>query len=651
MPARLILVVALVAASLTALHGQISSPAGSALVMGRAVDGISGRPLGGVTVTLVTPSTSGVTPVRPTRVLTSADGYFVFRDVPHGSVTISAAKPGYVDGAYGKRSSTGTSLALDVAEGERRADLTIPIWKYAVMSGTVIDEAGDPMIRVLVRALRRSVVAGRWQLIEATSQPTDDRGVFRLSSLVPGEYVAVIVSVRATVSTAAQDAYIRALASGDSAASYAAGAAAASGQASSEGGVRVGSLMLVPNNSAPGGSLPVRPWGREDSPLFVYPTTFYPGSETSSDASVIALEPGEERSGVDFQLRPLGSVRVSGVVLGPDGPVARVGLQLVPAGANTERDYVYEAATSTSDASGRFTFLGVTSGAYTLRVVQPPVAPSPAQPASMSTIQLGSSTVVSVVPGALGPIPNGPTWWAEVPVSVGDRDVSTTVAVRSGSHVGGRVVFNGTAAKPTADALRRLAIMIEPSHGRVVERSPAGTDIRRAHMDADGVITSYGQPAGKYVVRALGAPPGWLFAGATLNGRDVTDRPLEVGGADVTDVVLTFVDRLADVNGTVPGAARAEDASATVLIFPADAEAWTDYGTVGRRFRSVSTGRNGSYRITALPEGQYDMIAVPDDIANWTDVSTLRKLAPLATRVTLSVSQATTQDLVVRTLP
>ena len=90
-------------------------------------------------------------------------------------------------------------------KGERLTDVTLRVWKYGVIAGTVVDEAGEPVVGIAVRALIKNVVAGRTQygnmqvipeLVPAAT--TDDRGMFRLSQLVPGTYVVFVPSTQTT---------------------------------------------------------------------------------------------------------------------------------------------------------------------------------------------------------------------------------------------------------------------------------------------------------------------------------------------------------------------------------------------------------------------------------------------------------------------
>ena len=75
---------------------------------------------------------------------------------------------------------------------------------------------------------------------------------------------------------------------------------------------------------------------------------------------MITIASGEERAGVDLQMHLVATSRVSGTLLGPDGPAFNMGLRLVPADArDLASENGYETATTVTDAAGQFTFLGV----------------------------------------------------------------------------------------------------------------------------------------------------------------------------------------------------------------------------------------------------------------------------------------------------
>src|SRR5215207_4745302 len=74
---------------------------GRAVVSGRVVDAVTGRPIAGVIVTPAGSAAviSAAAPL-PSRALTNRDGLFVLRDLRKGSLALTAAKNGYADATY-----------------------------------------------------------------------------------------------------------------------------------------------------------------------------------------------------------------------------------------------------------------------------------------------------------------------------------------------------------------------------------------------------------------------------------------------------------------------------------------------------------------------------------------------------------------------
>ena len=271
-------------------------PKGDGLILGRVVEGESGTPVPGATVYLSLTNQPGPGPV-----LTSDDGYFVFASLPAGSFTVRASKPGWVAGAFGKRrpdeASGPDSRTIDLGDGERLGDVTIRMWKFAAIEGQVVDEAGEPMVNVPVRAMRRAIVAGRIRYEVAPGLApgnTDDRGMFRISTLVPGDYIVVLPAITTTRAVTAV------------------GGPASSNPSYSEstsgagrwvgGGSLVGSRLDVGDDNysiLTGSSMNAVPGyaGRtKDGRILVYETQFYPSANRIGRAAVITLRSGEERA-------------------------------------------------------------------------------------------------------------------------------------------------------------------------------------------------------------------------------------------------------------------------------------------------------------------------------------------------------------------
>jgi hypothetical protein len=650
----LALTAAVLALPLNAAAQETVTPAdttGTALVVGQVVDAAGNKPLNGVVVRLSgrpTPDTLSVAPAPSSlQVMTGADGRFVFRDLPKGSFMVTSTKGGYLEGAYGRLRPGGGLQPLDLEDGQRVGVLTVPMWKHAAISGSIVDEAGEPVIGIPVRVMRRTTTGGRRRFVMATPSSTDDRGMYRVPMLIPGEYVVSVVSTQVALPAATVEEYTRGMQSGvppnDPArtsltqALFEAGGGGAMMPAGTAGSVQVGNLVQAVGRSA------IPPPVGADAKVFAYPTLFYPASPSIAKAELITVASGDDRTGVDLQIRPVPMSKVSGTVVGPDGPAANMALHLVPAESELGIMEV-DAATTITDRHGAFTLLGVPPGQYLLRTMKVP-RPIVANTGTTTIVQTGTGGMMMSTlggePPAPPPMPTDPTLWAEVPVSVGRLDVTDmTVPLRTGLRVTGRLEFEGTKEKPAGTALTRMSIILDPVEGRGPTSPPGG------QVDQGLQFKTYGVPAGKYFVRPLGlAASGWMFKAAIYQGRDVADVPLDLDSADVSGVVITFTDQPTELSGTVETSSGV-DPSTTVIVFPTDNTSWSNAGLNSRRVRGTRTAATGAYKFTGLLAGSYYVAAVPEgSAAELLDPKVLETLSRTAARVTLDDGDRKTQNV------
>ncbi|OFW06599.1 MAG: hypothetical protein A3H96_13115 [Acidobacteria bacterium RIFCSPLOWO2_02_FULL_67_36] len=639
---------------LSAAAGQQPGPAGSdsrtGLIVGQVLDGGSGRPVGGALIEIVAaPFASGAggsatTPSLPAAflpsvlprgpfdaewfpaMLTGSDGRFVIRRLPAARYTITAAKPGYLAGAYGRRRPGGASQVLLLGDGQKSGAVRIFMWRPASISGVVIDEAGEPVVGIQIRAMRRGIVAGQ-RRFAYTGAPgwTDDRGMYRIAGLTPGDYLVAAVSTQ--VSVPASTALEMRQGGGSSMAIGEIGASAAGGASS----IRVADSILTLGRSAIG------PAPSSDAHVYVYPTTFHPNTSNPVRAAVLTVGSGDEREGIDLHIRPVATRRVSGVLGGADSQVGGIAIRVVPEDVE-DSPIDLEVASTVTSRTGTFTFPALPVGHYLFQAIRGlPVA-------STTTVHTGSGGSFSAIgtPGTRTPFGYGLTsiWWASVPLAVGRDDIDNlSLRLLPGLRVTGRAEFEGTRQKPAGVRLMQVPVVVEPASE--TSRVPATP----GRFDSAGQLTAYGLPAGKYVLR-IGAPPqGWYVKSAVYNGRDVSDAPLELE-ADALGVIVTFTDRLTEISGTVRKATGSGDGDATVLVFPSDTQAWTTWNMNSKRFRSARVTPAGGFQIGPIPPGDYYVVAVPEEqSADWQDASMLDAISRVAAPLTLSEGDKKTLDL------
>jgi protocatechuate 3,4-dioxygenase beta subunit len=637
---------ALHAAAQRPVSSTASPPPATGLILGTVIDAGTGQPVPGAMVTLggagggTMPLPPGwdpdwATPIprSPQRVLTGADGRFVYRGLAEGHYTITASKGGYLDGAFGRRRPGGPTSVLSLEAGERVGSATVHLWKHSTITGTIVDEAGEPVVSVQVRGYRLTFLGGRRQIAPSGSDVTDDRGIYRISSLIPGEYLIAVPSTNVALPLGTVEAYRTALAANDPSRQEisrelfrAGGSPTLPGTTSS---IQIGDAVYALGRSA-------TPPPPARGPFFVYSTVFYPAAPVPSSASVIAVGSGEEKRGIDVQLKPVPSGRASGVVMGPDGPAASTALHLVPVGSDEVIDELASAGTMT-DANGAFTFVGAPRGQYTLKVLKP--SPPPLNQGERTVITTGATTTMIMgAPPEGGPIETAPVLWGSAPVTIGDDDATgIVVTLRTGFNIRGRVEFVGASERPAADRLSRLSVTLVPAAGPRVQGM-----MGRARVDAKGEFVSTTVGPGSYLAGA-GAPSGWFLRSVSHGNRDLSDAPFDLAG-DLEGVVVSFTDTPSELTGGVRTAKGTPDPDAAVLIFPADPAMWTV--NLPRRMRLVRPMNTGRFSVKGLPAGEYLVVAVPDEqIAEWRHPAVLEARAPVAARVHVTEGQITTRDL------
>jgi hypothetical protein len=238
--------------------------------------------------------------------------------------------------------------------------------------------------------------------------------------------------------------------------------------------------------------------------------------------------------------------------------------------------------------------------------------------------------------------PDGPPLFGETPMTVGAAHAdNVTVTLRPGAKISGRVVFEGAAAQPAPAALEKVTVTIRPLFGTL----PGSTNAR---VDADGRFTFAGYPPGRYMLFAA-APlgPEWSIASFRVGGVDAAGQAFTLGDTDIADAVLTFTDKTITLGGTVRAADGRSDPSATVVVVPADTEAWMKSGMSPRRTASVATSSTGDYTIRVALPGDYLVFAVPADIVPDVTRELLKRFLPSVARVTLAAGESRTQPLTI----
>ncbi|MFN3326452.1 MAG: collagen binding domain-containing protein [Bryobacteraceae bacterium] len=186
LPGILCLFVTVAFAQAPAAQGGASQPADSRLcrLEGKLVNSLTGEPIRRGNLSL-SPNAQ-VAPFNAAQRMTAqsdAEGVFVFENIEPGTYQLMAERTGFVRQAYSARSNPFSGTPITLAPGQRLKGLEFKLTPQTAITGTVIDEEGEPIPEVMVFATNRfGVMTG------PGFGRTNDRGEFRLANLNPGTY-------------------------------------------------------------------------------------------------------------------------------------------------------------------------------------------------------------------------------------------------------------------------------------------------------------------------------------------------------------------------------------------------------------------------------------------------------------------------------
>lgn len=607
MPFRSVCVIAVVAVSSVVLAAQQARdaqgreqavPTGTAVIMGRVTVAGTGQPANDVRVTLSAPE------LRASRsVLTNDDGQFMFAALPAGTYTVRGSRTGYIAGTYGQKQpgKPGTPIAL--LDAQQLKDVSFEIAKGGVISGSVFDEKNRPSIGTSVRVMRWMMQSGERLLTAAGTATTDDRGMYRVYNLMPGEYI---------VSAVPRNTSLEIVTSADAAAQARLEELRAQGLAN---GVSVSvNLPNLPQEEV------------SDQPMQGYAPVFFPGTTQLGSARAVKVGVSEEQLGIDFPLQRVALTNVTGQVIMPAGQTPTNAQVRLLTAEGTALGMGQQ--TTRPAQNGTFTFRSVVPGQYTVYAT--------------ATFTEARTAAPQVMPGQQVNQGGQRRLWAQADVFVdGSYPPAVTLAMQEGLSVTGGITFDGAAPLPTATQRARVAM------------TPLGQPLQSlgigglsATVDQSGRFTILGVVPGRYRVSASGVQ-GWLVKSVMVNGIDVLDFPLEIApNGPAPGITIQFGDRNTDLKGVLTDASGAGTSDYSVVIFPDDQRYWVPYA---RRMRSTRPSTDGKFAFVGLPPGDYRLAAVTDvETGEWLDPEFLRQLLPASVAVRLSDGQPVTQDIRVR---
>src|SRR5688572_9201966 len=386
------------------------SPTG--LLAGRVLDADTGAPIDGVKVLLAGSQPGPTASGGPTTliVITDSQGRFYFSALPAGPYLPIPSREGYVEVV--------TNQPIRLPDGARVVNVIARLRRLGSITGTLRDDAGDPVAGTEVIAYRRYNQQGRRAPFTRVARDrSDDHGAYRLRNLPVGEYYICACS-RDPIPF--DGPLLTTLAS------------------------RPNDLLAVAKRAATVGAAAAR----LDDTLRTYAPTFYPNTPLASRATRVAVAAGEDKAAIEIELTAVRAARVSGVIIGgAPQSVAASSVRLIPANDLPDALMVTQLMPMVLQPDGRFDFAGVPPGQYSLIVTYDNGA-RVGGPSGAALSLLGARGAAMSAP--LTPPKVEGQWtessseqlWAFETITVGDADVTgLVIGLQRGVTVRGRFEY------------------------------------------------------------------------------------------------------------------------------------------------------------------------------------------------------------------
>ena len=176
-----------VALACALMPGSAQSGAGGYRIAGTVVNAVTGGPVRGATVAVLTVEDSG----RIAAAQSGNDGRFAIEGLAAGKYQLIGSKRGYSTAAYDQHGDF--SSAVVTGEGQDTSRLVFRLAPGAVLRGVVSDDGGDPVANAQVMLFERPQGHEPGEkTVQVDTALTDDTGLYEFANLAKGEYLVAV---------------------------------------------------------------------------------------------------------------------------------------------------------------------------------------------------------------------------------------------------------------------------------------------------------------------------------------------------------------------------------------------------------------------------------------------------------------------------
>jgi hypothetical protein len=240
--------------------------------------------------------------------------------------------------------------------------------------------------------------------------------------------------------------------------------------------------------------------------------------------------------------------------------------------------------------------------------------------------------VIQVSRGRQNPSTEGD--FAAVPVDIADADVrDLVVRAEAPSTIAGRITFDSTdrGKLPSQGSIEIIPVPVDPLLAPL-------NNLATAAIHSDWSF-DLGGITGTRRLQVIRVPPGWALEAVSVDGVDVTDRPMVFGGSSrsLRDVEVVLTDRVSTLTGAVTDDRSRSVPGAGVIVFSTDPANWY---TGSRFIRRTAADASSAFTVKGLPSGSYHVAALSSLPADgpdaWQDPTYLEALGARASIVAIT---------------
>ncbi len=157
-------------------------------IEGQVVSATGGEPLRNSTVIL-----RGIGPRAGVEFIakTNLRGEFKIEGIDAGPYSLTAERAGFVKEAFTEQLAWVSNGRLTLKPGEHQSGVLFRLWAESVVTGKVVDTAGEPVVGVGVYLVQNAYIRGKRRLVAAARSSTNDLGEYRIFGAAPGSYFLV----------------------------------------------------------------------------------------------------------------------------------------------------------------------------------------------------------------------------------------------------------------------------------------------------------------------------------------------------------------------------------------------------------------------------------------------------------------------------